>query len=84
MLDKAATDDKREDRERDKLGDKLEAFLKRKEEEDEATCFMEEMMKNVEWKLHKTKVVRQNSLCYALRDYVGSYDRDQGRTTRSP
>ena len=41
MLEKAATDEKKEERVREKLGDKLEAFLKRKEE-DEATCLMEE------------------------------------------
>ena len=39
---------------RDKLGDRLEAFLKRKEEEDEATCLMEEMRKNVEAAQHKS------------------------------
>ena len=44
LLEKAATDEKREERDRDKLGDKLEAFLKRKEEEDEATCLMEEVV----------------------------------------
>ena len=47
MLEKAATDEKREERDRDKLGDKLEAFLTRKEMEDDATCLMEEMRKNV-------------------------------------
>ena len=36
MLESAATGEKKEERDRDKLGDKLEAFLKRKEEEDEA------------------------------------------------
>ena len=35
MFEKAAADEKREERDRDKLGDKLEAFLKSKEEEDE-------------------------------------------------
>ena len=47
MLQKAVTDEKKEERDRDKLGDKLETFLKRKEEEDEATGLMEEMRKNV-------------------------------------
>ena len=48
MLEKAATDEKNEERDRDKLGDKLEDFLKRKEEEDEATCLNEEIRKDVE------------------------------------
>ena len=39
---------KKEERDRDKLGDKLKAFLIRKEEEDEATCLVEEMRKNLE------------------------------------
>ena len=43
-LEKAATDEKKEEKDREKLGDKLEAFLKRKEEE-EATCLMGEMSK---------------------------------------
>ena len=47
MFEKSATNEKREGRERDKLGDKLEAFLTRKEEEDKATGLMEEMRKNV-------------------------------------
>ena len=37
MLDCAATDEKKEERNGDKLGDKLDTFLERKEEEDEAT-----------------------------------------------
>ena len=45
MLEKAATNEKGEGRDRDKLGDKLEAFFTRKEEEDEATGLMEEMRK---------------------------------------
>ena len=53
MLEKAATDEKKEERDRDELGNKLEAFLKRKEEEAEATCRMEEMRKNVEAAQHK-------------------------------
>ena len=35
-------------REKKGIGDRLEAFLKRKEEEDEATCLMERVRKNVE------------------------------------
>ena len=58
----------REGRDRDKLGDQLEAFLTRKEEEDEATGLMEEMRKNV---------VAVQSLCNALREYVDNYGRDQ-------
>ena len=54
MLETPATDEKKEERNRDKLGDKLEAFLLRKEEEGEATCLMEEMRKNVEATQHKS------------------------------
>ena len=67
MLESAATDEKKEERERDKLGDRLEAFLKRKEEEDEATCLMEEMRNNVETAQHKSFEAEQ-SLCSALRE----------------
>ena len=80
MLEKAATDEKREERDRDKLGDKLEAFLKRKEEEDEATGLMEEMRKNVVAAQQKSFEVGQ-SVCNALREFVEGYDRDQGRAT---
>ena len=52
-LEKAATDEKKEKRVREKLGDKLETVLKRKEE-DEATCLMEEMKKNVEAAQHRS------------------------------
>ena len=77
MLDSTATDEKKQERDKDKLGDKLEAFLKKKEE-DEATCLMEEMRKNVEAAQHKSFEAEQ-SLCCALREYVDSYDRDRGR-----
>ena len=77
MLEKTATNEKREERDREKLGDKREAFLKRKEEEDEATCLMEEMRKNVEVAQHKSFEVEQ-SLCSALREYVDSYDKRSG------
>ena len=54
-LKKQLSDEKREERERDKLGDKQEAFLnKKEEEEDEATCLIEEMRKNVEAAQHKS------------------------------
>ena len=65
-LEKAAADEKKEERDREKLGDKLEVFFKRKEEEDEATCVMEEMRKNVEAARHKSFEAEQ-SLCSALR-----------------
>ena len=64
MLEGTATDEKKEERDRDKLGDMLEAFLIRKGEEDEATCLMEEMRKNVE--LHNTKVLRRSKVCAVL------------------
>ena len=54
VLESAATNEEKEERDRDKLGDKLEAFLERKEEEDEATCLMEEMRKNVKAAQHKS------------------------------
>ena len=70
VLEKAATDEKREERDRDQLSEK--------EEEDEATCLMEEMRENVESAQHKSYEA-ERSLCNALREYVDSYDRDQGR-----
>ena len=47
-LESAATDEKEEERDRDKFGDRV----KGKEEEDEATCLMEDMRKNVEATQH--------------------------------
>ena len=47
MREKAATNEMKEGRDRDKLGDKLEAFLTREEREDVATGLMEEMRKKV-------------------------------------
>ena len=78
MLESAATDEKKEDRDRDKLGDKFEAFLKRQEEEAEATCLMEEMRKNVE-AAHYKNFEAEQSLCGALREYVDTFDRQRGR-----
>ena len=78
LFERAATDEKKEERERDKLGEKLEIFLKRKEEEDEATCLMEEMRKNVEAAQHKSSEA-ELSQCSALREYVDAFDRDRGR-----
>ena len=75
-LEKTATDEKEEERDREKVGDKLEAFFKRKEE-DEAMSLMEEMRKHVEAAQHKNEA--EQSLCSALREYVDSYDKDQGR-----
>ena len=77
-LSKQLQTKKEEERDREKLGDKLEAFLTRKEEEDEATCLMEELRKNVEAAQHKSFEAEQ-SLCNALREYVDSYDKDQVR-----
>ena len=48
MVESAATDEKQEERDRDKLSDRLEIFHKRQEEEDEAMCLIEEMQKNWE------------------------------------
>ena len=76
MLEKAATNEKREGRDRDKLGDKLEGFLTRKKEEDEATGLMEEMRRNVVAAQQKSFEAEQ-SLCNALREYVDNYGRDQ-------
>ena len=76
MFEEAATDEKREERDRDKLGDKLEAFLTRKEEEDEAMGLMEEMRKNVVAAQQKGFEAEQ-SLCNAPREQVDGYDRDQ-------
>ena len=74
MLEKAATNEKREGRDRDKLGDKLQAFLKRKEAEDQSTGLMEEMRENVVAAQQKSFEAEQ-SLCNALREYVEGYDR---------
>ena len=62
-------DEKREERDRDKLGDKLDAFLRRKEEEDEANVPHGRNEEIVEGAQHKSFEVEQ-SLCSALRDYV--------------
>ena len=75
MLEKAATNEKR-GRDRDKLGDKPEVFLTRKEEEDEATGLMEKMRKNVVAAQQKNFEAEQ-SLCNALRRYVDNNGRDQ-------
>ena len=78
MLESGSTDEKKEEKGRDKHGDKSEAFLIRKEEEDEATCLMEEMRKNVEAAQHQSFEAEQ-SLRNALQEYVDSYDRDRSR-----
>ena len=64
MLESAATDETKQEWDRDKLGDRLKAFRKRKEEEDEATCLMEEMRKM--WRLLNTEVLRRSKVCAVL------------------
>ena len=68
---KAATDEKKEERDRIKLGDKLQAFLN-------LTGLMEEKMENVVAAQQKSFETEQ-SLCNALREYVDEHDRDQDR-----
>ena len=77
LLETAATNEKREERDRDKLRDKLEAFLTRKEEEDETTGLMEEMRKTGVAAQQKS-FEAERSLCNALREYVDGC-RDPGR-----
>ena len=77
MLESAATDEKNEESDRAKLGDRLKAFHKGKEQEDETTCLMEEMRKM--WRLLNTKVLRRSKVCAVLREYVDTFDRDRGR-----
>ena len=76
-LEKAATNEKREGRDRDKLGDKLEVSLKVKKRK---------MRQRVSWKndVKRGSCTTQSyeaekSLCNALREYVDSSDKDQGR-----
>ena len=64
LVESAATDGKQEEWDRDKLSDRLEEFRKRKEEEDEAMCLIEEMRKT--WSLHNTKVLRRSKGCAVL------------------
>ena len=78
MLEKSSYRRKERRKGQGKLGDKQEAFPKRKEEEDEATCLMEDMRKKVEVAQHKSFKAEQ-SLRSALREYVDGYDKDQGR-----
>ena len=68
---------KREGRDRDKLGDKLEACLTRKEQEDEATGLMEKLKKNVVTAQQKSFEAEQ-SLCNAVRKYVDNDGTNQG------
>ena len=57
MIESAATDEKKEERDRNKLGERLEEFRKRKEEEDEAMCLIEVIGEM--WRLHNTTVLRR-------------------------
>ena len=78
MVESAATDQKQEERDRDKLSDRLEEFRKRKEEEDEAMCLIDEMRKNLEAAQHRSFEAEQR-LCSALQEYVDTFDKDRGR-----
>ena len=55
---------------------RLEEFRKRKEEEDEAMCLIEEMRKNLEAPQHKSCEAEQR-LCNALQVYVDPFDKDR-------
>ena len=68
----------KEERDRDKLSDLLEEFLGRKEDEDEATCLIEEMRKNLVVAQQESFEAEQ-SLCSALREYVDTFAKDRGR-----
>ena len=73
MLEKTATNEKSEERDRDKLGDKLETFLKRGN-----GSHGRNEKKNVVAAQQKSFEAEQ-SLCNALREYVEGCDTDQGR-----
>ena len=78
IIEGAATEERKEERDRDKLGDRLEALLERKKEEDAATCLMEEKRKN--WKVAQNESFEEEqNLCNALREYADTFDKDHGR-----
>ena len=78
MVESAATDEKQEERDRDKLSVRLEEFRKRNDEEDEARCLIEETQRNLEAAQNKSYEAEQR-LCSALREYVDTFDKDRGR-----
>ena len=59
VVESAATDEKREERDRCRIRDQLVEVRKRREEEDEARCLTEEMQRNLDAAQNK-KVMRQN------------------------
>ena len=72
MVESAATDEKYEERSRDKLSDWLEEFRERNNEEDEVRCLIEEMQRNLEAAQNKSYEAEQR-LCSALREYVDTF-----------
>ena len=48
MVESAATDEKQEERDRCRIKDQLAEVRRRKDEEDEARCFIEEMQRNID------------------------------------
>ena len=76
MLEKADAKKKEKKGDKDKLGDKLEAFLAKKVEGDEATSLMEEMRKTVE-AVQQELLGTEQSLCNALRESVDNHGREQ-------
>ena len=78
MLEQAATNEEEGEKDKEKLDDKLEVSLTKKEYEDEATRLMEEMKKNV-GSCTTQKFLRRNKSCAAFREDLDSYDKDKGR-----
>ena len=74
-LKKAATNEKREGRDRDKLRDKLEAFLTRKE--DNGSHGRNGEKKRGRCATKKALSEAEQSLCHAVRENVDNYGRDQ-------
>ena len=78
MVESAATDEKQEERDRCRIQDQLVEVRKRKDEEDEARCLIEEMQRNLDAAQNKSFEAEQK-LYSILWEYIEVSDKERGR-----
>ena len=78
MVESAATDKKQEERDRCRIQYKLVEVRKRKDEEDEVRCLIEEMQRNLNAAQNNSFEAEQkvNSLLW---EYIEAFDKERGR-----
>ena len=78
MVESAATDEKQEERDRCRIRDQLVEVRKRKDDEGEARCLIEEVQRNFDAAQNKSYEAEQK-LYRILWEYIEAFDKERGR-----